>query len=94
MQASQPVYLTIDKETARKQILDRVDSIRTTQEGDRITVMSSTGFTLAHLSDYTRASGQQGTKLVYRTGPLVPFVLSPLVSKAHRIRSVVSRYER
>lgn len=93
MIATKAVILSVDKETARKQIVDHIERVQTNREDDRIVIKSPTGSTLAYLSDYKLSSGDIGTKLEYRTGPQVPVVLSPLTSKANRIRDVLSRYE-
>lgn len=93
MQTSSPRYLSIDPETARKQITDHIDTVRTTRSDDRIVVKSTTGFTLAYLSEHTLPSGEQGTRFVYRTGPSVPVVLSSLRVTAKRIRDLLTKYE-
>lgn len=93
MLTSRTIYLSIDKETACNHIRNRLDRIRTTRESGRITIASTTGTTLAYLSDYEVSEGQLGTKLEYRTGPTIPVVLAPLVRKAKKIRKAVSQYE-
>lgn len=86
MLASRTVHLSVDKETAYRDIIDRVDTIRVTREGSNIRISSPTGLVLATLSDYELPDGEIGTKLKYRTGPTVSSVFYSPVSKSARIK--------
>lgn len=90
MLASKTIVLTLDKETARSHILDRVKNVRTTRGDSRITIRSNSGVVLAYLSDYELPDGEQGAKLEYRSG--ASLFMASYGSTARRIRNAVSRY--
>lgn len=94
MLSSKSVYLSVDKEDARSRIIESVENIRSSQNNDRITIRSPTGINLAILSDYDLPDGTHGSKLEYRTGPMIPHGIAPAVTKAKRIRGAVAKYER
>lgn len=84
--------LDIEKDAARREIMERVTDVQVTIDDDRIEYRTNAGFLLAVLTDAHLPSGETGTRLRFRTAILS----APLIharTKADAIRRVVERYE-
>lgn len=89
---SATVYLSVDRETARRHIVDRVGSVRTVAEKRQITIRSNTGVVLATLIEHQLASGERRTRFRYRTSPRIPLFATHIFT-VRKIKRAVDHLE-
>lgn len=58
---SEEIVPEVDKDTARREIMDRVEGLRVTIDDDRIEYYTNAGLLLAVLTDSRLPSGETGT---------------------------------
>lgn len=85
------IILSIEKDEARKRIAEHVSDMRVTTTDGEVEYRTNAGLWLAVLSDATLPSGEQGSKLRYRTSLITPF-LAHARTKARKIRRAVENY--
>lgn len=85
------ITLDIDKETARERISERVRNVRTKTEQGRVEYTTNAGLVLAVLTDAKLPSGDQGSKLRYRTA-IISTHHSHAKETARKIRDAVESY--
>lgn len=85
------IELEVAKDTARREIMDRIDDVQVTIDDDRIEYHTNAGFLLAVLTDTRLSSGETGTRLRYRTAILSSQLIHAR-TKADQIRRAVERF--
>ena len=84
--------LDVGKDTARQTIAERVPDAEFRAVNETIEVRTRSGVLLAVLSEVSLPSGEQGTKLRYRTTLISP-TLSHARTQAQAIRRAVEHYQ-
>lgn len=85
------IDLAIDKEAADELITRRVSGISRQVQGGSYEYKTPSGMHLATVSDVRLSSGDQGSRLRYRTTILAPFAAHAR-SKAREIRKAVAEH--
>ncbi|WP_435332864.1 hypothetical protein [Haloarchaeobius sp. TZWWS8] len=85
------LYLDVQLESAHRRILDRVSDIRSRRRDGRVEYRTNTGTLLATLSATVLDSGEQGSKLRYRT-TLISAPMAHARTQAQAIRRAVDEF--
>lgn len=91
MSTYKTIYLSISKDEAVSIISEKVPDVGRRRVGNTVKYQAGGGLHLATLSEATVTSGEQGSKLRYRTSVVRPHLVDSW-AKAKAIRAAVDEY--